>query len=295
MTPEVMGERTSAAYGWSRDEGVTTLEQTSRPPVPAAGRQSHVGKLLRTWRERRRLTQLDLALAADVSTRHISYVETGRSKPTSAMILHLSDQLEIPLRERNILLLAGGYAPAYPEHELNSPPMSVVNDAINSVLEGHEPYPAVVVDRHWELVAANTASAVLTEGAAAHLLEPPVNVLRLSLHPDGMAPRIVNLWDWRDHILHRLAHQAQTTGDAQLRELHDELAGYPGGRLDATGGGGPAIVVPLRYRTPHGELSFFSATTVFGTPLDVTVAELAIEAFYPADPGTAEILQRLAG
>ena len=138
-------------------------------------------------------TQLDLALAADVSTRHISYVENGRSKPTSAMILHLSDQLEIPLRERNALLLAGGYAPAYPEHEMNSPPMSVVNDAINSVLEGHLPYPAVVVDRHWELVAGNAAIAVLTEGSAAHLLEPPVNVLRLSLHPEGMAPRIVNL------------------------------------------------------------------------------------------------------
>jgi hypothetical protein len=234
-------------------------------------------------------------LAADVSTRHISYVETGRSKPTSQMILHLSDQLEIPLRERNVLLLAGGYAPAYPEHELNSPPMSVVNDAINSVLAGHEPYPAVVVDRHWELVAANAAIGILTEGTAAQLMEPPVNVLRLSLHPDGMAPRIANLGHWRGHILHRLMHQAQTTGDVRLRELHAELVSYPGGRRDAQGSGGPAIVVPLRYRTPHGELSFFSTTTVFGTPLDVTVAELAIEAFYPADPGTAEILKRLAG
>jgi transcriptional regulator with XRE-family HTH domain len=271
---------------------MTTFEQASH--ALGQGRVSQVGKLLRTWRERRRLTQLDLALAADVSTRHISYVETGRSKPTSQMILHLSDQLEIPLRERNVLLLAGGYAPAYPEHELNSPPMSVVNDAINSVLEGHEPSPAVVVDRHWELVAANAAIGVLTEGAAAHLMEPPVNVLRLSLHPEGMAPRIVNLGHWRDHILHRLAHQAQTTGDAQLRALHDELSGYPRGRADVPGSGGPAIVVPLRYRTPHGELSFFSTTTVFGTPLDVTVAELAIEAFYPADPGTAAVLKRLA-
>lgn len=295
MTPQVMGERDSATYGWPCDETVTTFEQASQGLAPAAGRQSQVGKLLRTWRERRRLTQLDLALAADVSTRHISYVETGRSKPTSAMILHLSDQLEIPLRERNVLLLAGGYAPAYPEHELNSPPLSVVNDAINSVLEGHEPYPAVVVDRHWELVAANAAIAVLTEGSAAHLLQPPVNVLRLSLHPDGMAPRIVNLGHWRDHILRRLAHQAQRTADARLCELHDELAGYSGGRPDAPGSGGPAIVVPLRYRTPQGELSFFSTTTVFGTPLDVTVAELAIEAFYPADSGTAQSLNRLAG
>ncbi len=230
-----------------------------------------------------------------MSTRHISYVENGRSKPTSAMILHLSDQLEIPLRERNALLLAGGYAPAYPEHDMNSPPMSVVNDAINSVLEGHLPYPAVVVDRHWELVAGNAAIAVLTEGSAAHLLEPPVNVLRLSLHPEGMAPRIVNLAQWRAHILHRLAHQAQTTGDEWLRELHDELAAYPReGQGDGHDGQPTAIVVPLRYRTPHGELSFFSTTTVFGTPLDVTVAELAIEAFYPAEPGTAQILKRLA-
>jgi transcriptional regulator with XRE-family HTH domain len=253
-----------------------------------------VGALLRTWRERRRLTQLDLALAADVSTRHISYVETGRSKPTSAMILHLSDQLEIPLRERNALLLAGGYAPAFAEHALTSPPMSAVNDAINSVLEGHLPYPAVVVDRHWELVAANAAIALLTEGSAAELLEPPVNVLRLSLHPDGMAPHIANLEQWREHILHRLAHQVQTTGDPVLRDLRDELAGYPGGSGISPKDGVTAIVVPLRYRTPHGELSFFSTTTVFGTPLDVTVAELAIEAFYPADPSTAAILKRLA-
>jgi transcriptional regulator with XRE-family HTH domain len=294
MTPEVMGERSDAPYGWPCDETVTTFEQASQALAPAAGRQSQVGKLLRTWRERRRLTQLDLALAADVSTRHISYVETGRSKPTSAMILHLADQLEVPLRERNVLLLAGGYAPAYPEHELNSPPMAVVNDAINSVLEGHQPYPAVVVDRHWELVAANAAIGLFTEGSAAHLLEPPVNTLRLSLHPEGMAPHIANLGQWREHILRQLAHQAQTTGDVRLRELHDELVGYPGGD-DAAGSGGPGIVVPLRYRTPHGELSFLSTTTVFGTPLDVTVAELAIEAFYPADPATAEILKRLAG
>jgi transcriptional regulator with XRE-family HTH domain len=273
---------------------VTTFEQATKALAPAPDRAPGVGALLRTWRERRRLTQLDLALAADVSTRHISYVETGRSKPTSAMILHLSDQLEIPLRERNLLLLAGGYAPAFPEHELQSPPMSVVNDAINSVLEGHLPYPAVVVDRHWELVAANAAIGVLTEGAAAHLLEPPVNVLRLSLHPAGMAPRIANLEQWREHILHRLAHQAQTTGDAVLRELRDELAGYPGGGATSPQSAAAAIVVPLRYRTPHGELSFFSTTTVFGTPLDVTVAELAIEAFYPADAETADILKRLS-
>jgi len=271
--------------------GVTTIE------APAAGiRPTHVGALLRSWRERRRLTQLDLALAADVSTRHLSYVETGKSRPTSSMILHLSDQLEIPLRERNALLLAGGYAPAYPQDALDAPSLSAVNDAINSVLEGHQPYPAVVVDRHWEMVAGNAAIAVLTAGAAEHLLEPPVNVLRLSLHPDGMAPRIANLAQWRGHLLQRLAHQAQTTGDEELGRLYAELAGYPWGDEPAPHAvGAGAIVVPLRYRTSEGELALFSTTTVFGTPLDVTVSELAIEAFYPADTANAEALRRAAG
>ena len=226
---------------------------------------SPVGLLLRGWRERR-LTQLDLALQADVSTRHLSYVANGRARPTSAMILHLSDQLEIPLRERNALLLAGGYAPAFPEHQLSAPPMSVVNDAINSVLDGHLPFPALVVDRHWELVAANEAIGLLTAGCADHLLEPPVNVLRLCLHPEGMAPRLTNLGQWREHLLARLAHQADTTGDPILSALHDELTGYPGGTTSA----GPeptALVVPLRYRTSAGELSLLSTTTVFGTPL----------------------------
>lgn len=250
-----------------------------------------VGSLLRTWRERRRLTQLDLALQADVSTRHLSYVENGRARPTSSMILHLSDQLEIPLRERNALLLAGGYAPVFPEHELNAPPLSAVNDAINAVLEGHLPFPAIVVDRHWELVAGNAAIDLLTAGSAAHLLEPPINALRLSLHPEGMAPRIANLPQWRQHVLHRLARQADATGDPVLFSLHEELRGYPGGTQAHEPSGPAAIVVPLRYRTPAGELSFFSTTTVFGTPLDVTVAELAIEAFYPADPLTAEVLR----
>jgi transcriptional regulator with XRE-family HTH domain len=266
---------------------VTTIE--TRPQQP-----SGVGTLLRSWRERRRLSQLDLSLQADVSTRHLSYVETGRSRPTSSMILHLSDQLEIPLRERNALLLAAGYAPAYPEYALSAPPMSAVNDAINSVLEGHWPYPAVVVDRHWELVAGNAAIGLLTAGAATRLLEPPVNVLRLSLHPEGMAPRIVNLPEWRSHLLHRLAHQANTTGDQVLYDLHAELAAYPGGGSSREAAPAGGIVVPLRYRAGDTELSFFSTTTVFGTPLDVTVAELAIEAFYPADPMTAEALRALA-
>lgn len=250
-----------------------------------------MGALLRGWRERRRLTQLDLALRAEVSTRHLSFVETGRSRPTSRMIIQLAEQLDVPLRERNAMLLAGGHAPAYPEHRLGEVSMAVVSDALTKVLRAHEPYPALVVDRHWEMVDGNDAVAALTAGAAADLLEPPVNVLRLSLHPEGMAPRIANLGQWRAHLLERLRSQADATGDARLAELLRELRGYPGGEEPHAPGSG-AIIVPLRYRTPDAELSLFSTTTVFGTPLDVTVAELAVEAFYPADRATAAALGR---
>lgn len=241
-----------------------------------------VGTLIRRWRERRRLTQLGLSVQAQVSARHLSFVETGRSRPTSEMILHLSEQLDVPLRERNMLLLAGGYAPAYPQHALTAPPMSAISTAINTVLAAHQPMPAVVVDRHWELVAANDAIDLLTVDAATHLLEPPVNVLRLSLHPDGMAPRIANLGQWRAHLLGRLQRQIAATDDDQLCQLLEELNAYPGGEATAEYDA-DAIIVPLRYRTPGGELSLFSTTTVFGTPLDVTVAELAID---PSTPPT---------
>jgi transcriptional regulator with XRE-family HTH domain len=247
-----------------------------------------VGDLLREWRQRRQLSQLDLALAAEVSARHLSFVETGRSKPTSEMILRLTEHLEVPLRDRNTLLLAGGYAPAYPEHRLDGPELAAVRAALRHVLAGHDPYPAVVVNRWWELVDGNTAVAVLTEGAAPELLSPPVNVLRLSLHPDGMAPRIVNLAEWRGHLLTRLERQVAATGDTRLAELLAELRGYPGGEH-----GQPApteVVVPLRYRHGDRELALFSMTAVVGTPMDVTIEELAIESFYPADQATAEEL-----
>jgi transcriptional regulator with XRE-family HTH domain len=254
-----------------------------------------VGALLRRWRELRRLTQLDLSLRAEVSARHLSFVETGRAKPTSSMILLLSEHLDVPLRERNLLLLAGGYAPAYPQHGLADAPMTAISDAINAILTAHQPYPAVVIDRHWELVAGNDAVDLFTAGAAAHLLEPPVNVLRLSLHPDGMASRIVNLVQWRAHLLERLHRQLEATGDAQLVELLEELRGYPGGgpAPPAPPGETGALIAPLRYRTPAGVLSLFSATTVFGTPRDVTVSELAIETFYPADTATGTVLRSL--
>ncbi len=256
---------------------------------------SRVGALLREWRVRRRLSQLDLALEAGVSARHLSFVETGRSRPSAEMVLHLADQLEVPLRDRNRLLLAAGHAPVYGQRDLGEPEMGPVREMVERVLEGHEPYPAVVVDRHWGMVAANRAVALLTQEVAEHLLEPPVNVLRATLHPEGMAPRIENLAEWRAHLLERLGRQAVATGDPALAALHEELASYPGGpaagSLDVAAG---EIAVPLRVWASDGGggggglLSFISTITTFGTALDVTVSELSIESFFPADAQTAE-------
>jgi transcriptional regulator with XRE-family HTH domain len=280
-----------SAAGAATVTTTTTTNAAGSAPTSAPAR--HVGALLREWRERRRLSQLELAIAAEISTRHLSFVETGRSKPTSEMILRLAEHLEVPLRERNRLLLAAGYAPAYRRRALDDPELDAVRAALRRILDAHLPYPAVVVNRWWELVDANAMIGPLTAGAAPHLLEPPVNVLRLSLHPDGMAPNIRNLAQWRAHLLSRLAGQFRATGDARLAELHEELRGYPGG-TDGT----PArtdIVVPLRYVLDGQELSLFSMTAVVGTPLDITVEELAIEAFYPADEATAAALRAAAG
>ena len=247
-----------------------------------------VGVLLRQWRERRRLSQLELSIQAEISTRHLSFVETGRSRPTSAMILRLTEQLDVPLRERNTLLLAGGFAPAYPEGGLDGPALREVRASLRQVLAGHEPYPAVVVDRTWTMLDANRPLLRLAAPAAEHLRTPPVNVLRLSLHPDGLAPAIVNLGEWRAHLLSRLRRQVAATGDPVLRDLLEELRGYPGGPQKAhPNPGRHDVVVPLRIRVGGVELRFFSITAVFGSPLDVTVAELAIESFFPADAATA--------
>jgi transcriptional regulator with XRE-family HTH domain len=248
----------------------------------------HAGELLREWRQRRRLSQLDLAIQTNVSSRHLSFVETGRSRPTSDMILRLAEQLEVPLRERNALLLAGGYAPAYPERGLAEPELTAVRDALRGVLAGHEPYPAVVVNRCWELIDANQGVALFLRHVKPELLEPPVNVLRVSLHPEGMAPRIANLPEWRAHLLARLSRQIEATGDARLVQLHQELASYPG-RQGCRQPRTAEVVVPLRYRAEDQELSFLSITALVGTPMDVTVEELAIESFYPADALTAAV------
>jgi len=264
-----------------------TTTAWAAPGTPA------VGTLLREWRERRRLSQLDLALQADISARHLSFVETGRSRPTPAMILRLTEQLDVPLRERNTLLLAGGYAPAYPQHGLEEPELASVRVALRQVLAGHLPYPAVIIDRWWDLLDSNAAIEALLEGCAPELLEPPVNVLRLSLHPRGMAPRIANLSQWRAHLLTQLAHRARSLGDERLRALYEELAGYPGGGEEAVSPAG--VVLPLRYRLGELELSLFSISAVVDTATDVTVEELTIEAFYPADAATAEALRALSG
>lgn len=257
-----------------------------------------VGTMLREWRERRRLSQLGLSERAGVSARHLSFIENGRSQPTKAMILRLSECMEVPLRQQNTLLLAGGHAPAFPQHSLGDIPMAAVSDAIDRVLAAHQPFPAVVVDRNWELVAGNDAATIMMEGAAPHLLEPPVNVLRLSLHPDGMAPHTANRREWRAHLLDRLAHEAEATGDTALSNLYDELCAYPGGEDGEVRDSpvhGQSLLVPLRYRVDGIELSMFSTTTVFGTPRDVTLSEIAIEAFYPSDTATGDYFRRRAG
>ncbi|HEY6744689.1 MAG TPA: helix-turn-helix transcriptional regulator [Mycobacteriales bacterium] len=248
------------------------------------------GSLLRQWRQRRRVSQLDLALAADVSARHVSFLETGRSRPSREMVLRLAERLEVPLRDRNPLLLAAGFAPSYPQRDLADPALTPVRDAVAAILTGYEPYPALAVDRGWNLVAANAGVAALTASAAPPLLAPPVNVLRLSLHPDGMAPRIVNLAQWRHHVLGRLAREAAAGADDALAALHRELSGYPGGT--EAGSAEQSVAVPLRILVDGRELSFLSTVTTFGTALDITAAELSIEAFLPADEATAAALRR---
>jgi len=263
-----------------------------------AASSTSVGPLLRQWRQRRRLSQLSLACDAEVSTRHLSFLETGRSQPSRQMVLLLAERLEVPLRERNTLLVAAGFAPVFTEHPLTDPALDVARRAVDLVLKGHEPYPALAIDRHWTLVAANRAVAPLLAGIEPTLLQPPVNVLRLSLHPGGIAPRIVNASEWRTHIVERLRRQVVATADSTLAALLAELRSYPladaGAAADDPTSDYGGVVVPLRLRTEGGVLSFVSTTTIFGTPVDVTLSELAIESFFPADAATAAALQAAA-
>jgi transcriptional regulator with XRE-family HTH domain len=256
-----------------------------------------IGDLLREWRQRRRLSQLTLACDAEISTRHLSFIETGRSQPSRAMILHLSEQLAIPMRDRNILLVAAGYAPIFPERSLDDPALQSVRKAIDLVLESQKPYPAFALDRHWTIAASNGALPEVYVGVAPHLMQPPINALRLTLHPDGLAPRIANLSEWRQHSLARLRRQIDVTADPVLLELLRELSQYsgPGGKNHlAVPTEEPAVAIPFCIRTERGLLTFFTTTTMFGSPVDITLSELAVECFYPADAATAQIVRETA-
>ncbi|MCZ4253977.1 helix-turn-helix transcriptional regulator [Sulfitobacter sp. G21635-S1] len=253
-----------------------------------------VGRQLREWRQRRRLSQLALASEVEISQRHLSFVESGRARPSRDMVLLLSEYLDVPLRARNTMLTAAGHAPHYPHHRLDTPEQSGMRGMIEKVLHGHLPHPALAVDRHWDLICANAAAQRLMSDAAPHLLTGEVNVLRLSLHPEGLAPRILNLAEWHAHLLNRLDHDISYSADARLAQLRDELAAYPvsgpGGNLASDAAQAGSIAIPLRLKGDAGPLSFLSTTTVFGTAVDVALSEVTIEAFFPADDRTAQAL-----
>ena len=258
-----------------------------RPPV---------GVMIREWRLRRRCSQLDVSSATGVSSRHLSFVETGRARPSSTLILRLSDHLDVPLRERNRMLLAGGYAPRFTEHELDAPAMRPALDAVREVLRAHEPVPALAVDRLWNIVDANSAVSLFTEGCSPMLLEPPINALRLTLHPDGMAPRIVNLPEWRAAVLGGLKRSALARADREMLALHDELDKYPSGDdAPRQPAGGGQVHVPFILRHDGRVLSFLAIIATFGTAVDITLSELSIESFFPADATTAEYLRGRQG
>jgi transcriptional regulator with XRE-family HTH domain len=263
-------------------------------PSTALGAGEHI----RSWRNRRRLSQLEFSLDVGVSQKHLSFIESGRSAPSRDMVLRLAEHLDVPLRERNVMLLAAGYAPVFPERSLDDPALKAARAAVDLVLKGHEPYPALAVDRHWTLIAANAVVPGLIGMARdLTLLKPPVNVLRLSLSPEGLAPHIVNFAEWRAHLLDRLRQQIEVTADQRLGMLLAELQSYPALDAGMANAGSAAdyagIVVPFQLRTQGGVLSFLSTTTVFGTPVDITLSELAIEAFFPADAATADALRRM--
>jgi transcriptional regulator with XRE-family HTH domain len=267
------------------DEAVRNTEAVTTVDVQTPA----FGSLMRDWRQRRRLSQLDLAIEADVSPRHVSFIETGRSSPSRAMVLRLADVLDVPLREQNQLLLAAGLAPVYGERSLDDPDMAAVREGIERVLNAYNPFPCVVVDRGWQIVLANAGAGVLLDGVAPSLLERP-NALRIALHPEGLAPRIRNLSQWRHHLIERLRREAAVSGSTELSSLLTEIEAYAGCSEELRDLGG--VAVPLELYTSQGQLlTFLSTVTTFGTALDLTAAELSIEAFLPADESTAAALR----
>src|SRR4051812_39081353 len=255
---------------------------------------AHVGDHLRAWRQRRHLSQLDLAGDAEISARHLSFVETGRAAPSRDVVLKLAERLEVPLRERNVLLVAAGFAPAFPRRQLDDPELKPARAAIDLVLKAHEPNPALAYDRHWNLVSANRMVTPLLAGIPARLLGQPLNILRLAFHPEGLAARTVNLGEWSGHLLERLHRQCEATADPELLKLYQDLKSYP---IPARSGplAPDAVAVPFKLRHENEVLSFFSTTMVFGTPVDITLSELALETFFPADELTALRLKEMAG
>jgi transcriptional regulator with XRE-family HTH domain len=260
-----------------------------------ASRPNHFGDHLREWRQRRHLSQLDLAGDAEISARHLSFVETGRAAPSRDMVLRLAERLDVPLRERNVLLVAAGFAPAFPNRSLDDPALAAARQAMETVLKAHEPYPALAVDRHWNLVSANAMIAPFLATVAPSLLTPPINVMRLSFHPQGLAPLTVNLAEWCGHLLERLHRQCEATADPVLVALYEELKTYPiPARKAPHTVGADSLAVPFQMRIGDDVLSFISTTMVFGTPLDVTLSELALETFFPADDMTTEKMRVMA-
>ncbi|WP_328691275.1 helix-turn-helix transcriptional regulator [Streptomyces caniferus] len=253
-----------------------------------------VGALLREWRDRRRISQLELALRADSSARHISFIETGRSRPSQEMVLRLADHLDVPVRERNALLIAAGYAPTFPETPLDDPSMAALRSGMERLLTGYEPFPALVVDGTYDVQAANRGITMLMEGLAPDLLRPPLNAMRLTMHPDGLAPRIRNYREWRSHLLAQMERQLALMRSSPLRALYDEVSAYPlppGGRETAAFGEHAPFALPMMIEHHDTVLSFISTIATFNTPMDVTVSELAVETFLPADPETAAYLR----
>ena len=253
----------------------------------------HIGDHLREWRQRRHLSQLDLATDAEISTRHLSFVETGRAAPSRDMVLRLAERLDVPLRERNVLLVAAGFAPAFAQRSLDDPALAAARQAIDLVLKAHEPNPALAVDRHWNLVAANRMVAPLLEGVPERLLGRPLNVLRLSFDPEGLAARTVNLAEWCAHLLERLHRQCEASADPGLINLYNDLKAFP---IPARKGpvATDSVAVPFRIRLGGDVLSFISTTMVFGTPVDITLSELALETFFAADELTAQRMRAIA-
>jgi len=256
------------------------------------------GALLREWRQRRNLSQLELALRSAVSARHLSFIETGRARPSREMVLHLAERLDVPLRERNRLLLAAGFAPVFGERSFDVSEMAPAREALERFLSAHEPYPAVVVDQHWNVVAANRGVAFVNRDVAPELRAPPANALRIALHPEGLAPRISNLASWSGYLLARLRREIEATRDPELEALYQELAAYPGVTTEYDPANPPNssdILLMQELRLDDRQLAFFCTLTTFGTPRDLTLAELTIVAFYPADPQTAEAVTAAVG